>query len=102
MIVIAGRMSIDPAKRDEAAAAARTVGAATKAEAGCEAYEFSFDIDDPATIHIFERWASQEALDQHFQTPHLAAFGQALGSLGVHATDVRQYQIDSWKSLSGG
>ena len=81
MIVIAGSVAARPERREEAIRVARTMAAATRAEAGCVTYRFSADLDDPNTLLIFEEWESEEALARHFQTPHVAAFRQALPGL---------------------
>jgi quinol monooxygenase YgiN len=92
-LVISVTVSIDPAKREEAAAVAIEMMRATRAEPGCIAYTFSADLEDPARIHVFERWASQEALDVHFQSPHMATFQKKLGALGVRGMEAQKYEI---------
>jgi quinol monooxygenase YgiN len=95
MIVIAGTLPINPAQRDTAAAAALTMSAASKAEPGCGAYEFSWDLGDPNLLHIREEWESQDALDAHFATPHMADFGAALGGLLAGAPSLTRYEVSS-------
>ena len=95
MLVIAGTIRIDPTRRDDAAAAAREMMRATHAEPGNLAYVFSADLDDPGLIHLFEKWQSQEALDHHFQTPHMAAFQKKVGSFGVKEMNVEKFGIAS-------
>ena len=92
-LVISVTLRIDPAKRDEAVAAAVDVMRATRQEAGCIAYTFSADLEDPSRIHVFERWASQEALDSHFRAPHMAAFQQKVGGFGVRDMKAEKYEI---------
>jgi len=93
LLVVAGEVEIDPSHRDAAIAAARDMMAATRAEAGCMAYTISADVEDPARFYIFERWASPEALEAHFATPHMAAFQTAMAGLGVRRLDVRRYEV---------
>jgi quinol monooxygenase YgiN len=92
-LVISVSLRIDPAKRDEAVAAAIDVMRATRAEPGCIAYTFSTDLEDPSRIHVFERWASQEALESHFRAPHMAAFQQKVGGFGVRDMKAEKYEI---------
>jgi quinol monooxygenase YgiN len=47
--------------------------APTRAEAGCISYDLHQSQSDPALFVFYENWASQAALDAHFQTPHLQA-----------------------------
>ncbi len=95
MIVIAGHVSIDPAKVDVALPAARTMMEETHKEAGCLAYVFSQDLEEPGRFRIFEEWESQEALDAHFKAPHMATFQQAMGGFGVREMNVTKYEIAS-------
>src|SRR5262249_42720487 len=95
MIVIAGSVAVRPDRREEAVRVARTMVAATRREAGCQTYRFSADLDDPNTFLIFEEWESEEALGRHFQTPHMAAFREALPGLLAGAPALRRYEIAS-------
>ena len=101
MIVVAGRVAIDPAKRDEGIRAATEVVEETAKEAGCISYTFSADLTDPGTFRIFEEWESQAALDAHFTTPHMARFGAALGQLSVKEMAVQRYEVSSVGPLRG-
>ena len=101
MLVIAGRIVIDPAKRAEGIAAARTMMEETRKEPGCISYTFSTDLSDEGLFHIFEEWESQDALDAHFQTPHMATFGAVIGMLGVKEMAVQRYEVSSVGPLRG-
>jgi len=93
LLIIAGKLSVDPAQRDAAVAAAREMMAETHKEKGCVAYTFSADLADPACFHLFERWESQAALEAHFTAPHMARFQAAIGKLGVRGMEVHKYTI---------
>lgn len=95
MLVIAGTIRIDPTKKDEAAAAAREMMRATQEESGNLAYAFSSDLSEPGVFYIFEKWESQAALDEHFQAPHMAAFRNKVGGLGVKEMNLEKYEIAS-------
>lgn len=95
MLIIAGTFRIDPAQRDRAVAAANEMMAETLKEKGCHAYAFTSDFKDPARIHLFERWESQEALAAHFATPHMARFQGVIGKLGVKDFEVQKYTISA-------
>ena len=101
MLVIAGSIQIDPARLAEATPAALEVMEATRAEAGCISYTFSNDLADPGLIHVFEQWESQDALDAHFKTPHMAKFQQAMGGFGVRGMDIKRYEVASVGPLRG-
>ena len=95
MLVIAGRIEIDPVNRDGAIAAAREMMEESHKEPGCISYAFSADLSDPGCFRIFEEWESQEALDAHFAAPHMAAFQAKVGGLGVKSMHVQKYQVSS-------
>jgi quinol monooxygenase YgiN len=94
-LVIAGRARIDPAQHEAAVAAASEMMRETRREPGCISYVFSADVEEPGAFRIFEEWESQEALDAHFASPHMAAFQAKVGGLGVKEMAVRKYQIAS-------
>ncbi len=93
MIVIAGTMRVRTDRRDEATAAMQRVVTATHEEPGNRAYRYSWDLDDPGVVHVFEEWESPDALDAHFQTPHIAEFGAALGELVDGEVSFQRYEV---------
>ena len=99
MLVIGGRIRIDPAGRDQAIAAATEMMRESNKEAGCISYTFSADLEDPGLFRIFEEWESEEALGAHFKAPHMAAFNKVMGSLKVLEVDVKQYSVSDAKQL---
>ncbi len=46
----------------------------TSQEAGFVNYDLHQAVDDPTSFYLYENWTSAEALDAHFQTPHLKHF----------------------------
>ena len=101
LLIVAGDVEIDPQHRDEAIKAARAVMAATRQEEGCIEYTIAADLDLPARFVIVEKWASPEALQAHFKTPHMARFQAAMGALGVRRLDVKRYEIEKEGPVSG-
>ena len=95
MLVIAGEIEIDPAQREAAVAAALRMMAETRKEAGCISYSFSGDLVQSGIFRIFEEWESQQALDAHFASPHMASFQAAVGGLGVKRMKVQRYEVSS-------
>ena len=72
---------------------------ASRAEEGCIDYAYSIDILDPTIMRITEKWVDDAALVAHFQTPHMAAFQQALAELDVTVTEVLKFQADDGAPL---
>ena len=62
-------------------AACTKMSLASKAEDGCGAYEFAWDIQDPNVLRIFEQWDSQQAIDGHFAAPHMAEYRTRVAGL---------------------
>jgi quinol monooxygenase YgiN len=93
MIVIAGHVVLDPAKREQAETAAREMMSETRKEQGCISYTFSADLEQAGRFRVFEEWESDEALRAHFASPHMARFQQAVGGLGVREMKVQRYEV---------
>ncbi len=102
MIIVAGTITIDPAKADDAVAAMSKMMEATHKEAGNLAYNFARDIQDLAVFHVFEKWESEEALNTHMAEPHMAEFMEAMGGFGITGTEILKYEISAESNLMGG
>ena len=81
MIVVKATARVKPGKRDAAIAIANTMQEATRAEAGNLSYTFSADLEDDLVFHLFEEWKTQDDLDAHFGTAHMAEFIVGLGDV---------------------
>ena len=95
MIIIAGTISIDPSKADQALADAVEMMKATHQEQGNLAYVFSLDPLVPGQIQLFEKWESEEALAAHSASAHMAEFRPKMGGWGVTGADIKKYEIAS-------
>ncbi len=91
MIVIAGTITMDPDKVDDALAAIVPLMDGTHAEDGCIDYVLSADPKTPGLIRIFEKWESDEALKGHMRAPHMAEFQGKIGGFGVTGMSVERY-----------
>jgi quinol monooxygenase YgiN len=74
VLIVIGRATAAPGRRDDLVAAARAVAAATRGDHGCLAYSFSADLEDDDRIHSIEIWADRAALDEHMNHDHTAQF----------------------------
>jgi quinol monooxygenase YgiN len=100
MIVVVGRVSTDADKRDELVRIGETVAAASRAEPGCISYRV-YEATDLENQFVFvEEWESSEALQQHFATPHIAEFMQAIPAAVTAPPDVKFHTIASSMDLS--
>ncbi len=71
-----------PDTEDAIRAALQALASETRKEEGCLAYDLFESASAPDTFVTVERWTSQEALDAHLASAHVAeAFGAAEGAL---------------------
>ena len=59
-------------------------------------------MSDPNLLHVAEEWSSEEAIDAHMQSPHMAELLGALGSAKVETTRIDAYEAHFLKTLLGG
>ncbi|MCA9971373.1 MAG: antibiotic biosynthesis monooxygenase [Anaerolineales bacterium] len=93
MIVIAGTVRIDVARRDEALALAQWISDASETEPGCLGYRIYADLADPATLFIFEQWTDEAALQAHFETEHLRQFQARLPEFVVGPMSIERFDV---------
>ena len=93
MIIIAGTVDVDPARREEALAAGGPHMAATRAQAGCVDYVWSADPLVPGRIYVYERWESTETLAAHLSGPHFLAMRETIAARGIRGVDVSKFRI---------
>jgi len=91
MIIIAGTITCDPEKMEDAVEAICSLMEATQAEEGCIDYVLSADPLSPGVIRIFEKWESDEAIKNHMRAPHMADFQGKISNFGVTAMSVDRF-----------
>ncbi|CAM5257087.1 putative quinol monooxygenase [Streptomyces aurantiogriseus] len=81
-VIVSGWMDYEPGDRDTMLGHLVELGLRTRTEEpGCLDYAMTADPADERRIRVYERWASQEALDEHFGTPHIKDFRAASAGL---------------------
>ncbi len=71
-----------PETEDAIRAALQALAAESRREEGCLSYDLFESSSAPDTFVTMERWASQEAMEKHLASAHVAeAFGAAEGAL---------------------
>lgn len=93
MIVLDVKFTVKDGCLDEAVAAMNQVAEETLKEEGCAEYRFAMPFSPGNPIVLFEEWDSQEALNAHFETPHLAAFREKMEELLSEAASIRRYVV---------
>jgi quinol monooxygenase YgiN len=97
MIVLAGTIRIAPGHREKALPHIRAIVAASRAEPGCIAYSFSFDVNDDHLVHIFECFADRAAREAHRTMPHMDVWRASWAEAGIGDRKMTEYEIASAK-----
>jgi quinol monooxygenase YgiN len=100
VIVVVGRVRTDGEKRTALVEVGQAVAAASRTEAGCISYRLYEDIELENEFVFVEEWESREALQQHFETAHVAAFMRAIHATIVAPPDVKFHTIASTMDLA--
>jgi len=100
MIVVVGRVSTDDDKRAALIRVGQAVARASRAEAGCRNYGLYADTENEHDFVFVEEWETEEALQRHFTTPHIAEFMQAITAVIVAAPEVSFHTVQSSRDLS--
>ena len=93
MIIVHGTFPLKPALRSEALELMRKMSVASRSEFGCVSYEFYVGLSDPNTLLLFQEWESVEALQGHFETPHMEEFLKALPEVLDGHVSTRRYEV---------
>ncbi len=99
MLIVTGTIEINAENVESARAAAVKMMAETRKENGCHVYEFSQLVEAPHRFRVYEEWSDEAALKAHFDTPHMAAFREALGEIGVTARRIETIEAGPRKPL---
>jgi quinol monooxygenase YgiN len=99
MIILAGTIRVAAGKQNEATKVLARLIEATRAEAGCLAYSFAFDLLDDRTLRIFEVFRDEAALAAHRASAHMTAWRAEMPSLGISDRDLSQYEATSMKRI---
>ena len=63
MIIVSGKLYVDPAERDTYVDGCRTVVEAARAAPGCLDFAISADLLEPGRINVYERWETDESVE---------------------------------------
>jgi quinol monooxygenase YgiN len=93
MLIVLADARFDPAQTSEIIAIARPMIEASRAEAGCAGYDYAFDMLEPGLMRVREWWRDEQALRDHFATPHMAAFLKALRTLKPASVTIKCHEL---------
>jgi quinol monooxygenase YgiN len=100
MIVVIGRVKTDAERRERLIDVGQRVSQASREEAGCASYRLYEDTERPNEFVFIEVWESEEALQRHFATAHIAAFMQAVPETLIEAPDVQFHTVAGSRGLA--
>ena len=86
MILIEAKLKCNPGKRDEFLKEVQPIIAATRKEDGCLSYELFMSTEDKDGLLFFERWASRDAVNKHYVTPHMTEWFKRRVDIGLMTT----------------
>jgi quinol monooxygenase YgiN len=99
MIIVAGSVRVEPAKREAARAIMEKVITASRGEDGCIDYAYAVDVLDPGLVRVWEVWRDRETLQRHFQTPHLGEWRAAWPTFGITDRKLAIYDVSGTTAL---
>lgn len=99
MILITGTVRVRPDAVEDLRAAMEAQLSASRAEAGCIEYAYAVDVSEPGLIRVFEQWESWEALEVHFQQPHMKPWRAALQAAGIAERNLNAWEVGAGKSI---
>lgn len=99
MIIVSGTIVMNPDRVERATELTAELVAATREEPGNIEYEFFSALDDPGRFHLHEAWESQEAIDAHSASAHLATFFGAAAELEISKVEITQYEVAGSRRL---
>lgn len=92
MVIVAGHLMVDPARRDEYLSGCLAVVRQARGAAGCRDFAVSADLVDPGRVNIFERWDSRAAVEAFRGSGPSDEQGAAILSASVAEYDVASEQ----------
>lgn len=94
MVIVAGHIIVDPAQRETYLDGCVGVVAAARRAEGCLDFAIAADLVEPGRINIYERWESQDAVEQ------FRGSGPSEEQGAVRSAAVAEYDVAGVRSLS--
>jgi quinol monooxygenase YgiN len=101
MLIVLAEARFDLKDAEQVHAVARPMIEASRAEPGCGGYDYAFDLLEPDLMRVRELWKDEQALKDHFATPHMAAFLKGLRALRPSTVTVKCYELGPEKKMPG-
>jgi quinol monooxygenase YgiN len=88
MVIVSGHLIVDEEAREDYLAGGADVVAQARRAPGCLDFAISADLLDPGRINVFDRWASQSAVEEFRGSGTGEEQGAAIRSASVSEYDV--------------
>ena len=92
-IVVEARVDFDPARRAEALEQARPWIEGALSQPGCLGYSWCADPHRADRVHVFEEWASAEALAAHLAGPQYRGMLAHMSGHGITGAVSRKFEV---------
>jgi quinol monooxygenase YgiN len=99
VIIVAGTVELDPARRDAALRAASALFAATRAQPGCLDYVWCADPSSESRVYAYERRQDGPSFAAHLAGPCYRDLLAVLGRHGLSSADVAKHRVDKSESV---
>ena len=100
MIIVEGYVRMQAAGDfEKVRTAAEAQIAASRAEGGCIDYTYALDVLDPQIMRVLERWESWDALETHFQQPHMNVWRGALADVKFLERSLRAHAVAETRDI---
>ncbi|MDD3798786.1 MAG: putative quinol monooxygenase [Novosphingobium sp.] len=93
MLLVADHFRLPPEQLENVRPLMRRVVDETRREAGCLAYSYAEDVNEPGLIRVSEAWESAEALEAHFATPHMKQWIEERARFAFSGRDITRYDV---------
>jgi quinol monooxygenase YgiN len=88
MVIVAGRITVDPEQRESYLAGCMSVVEKARRADGCLDFAITADLIDPGRVNLFERWESQAAVETFRRRGPRKKQGAATLSVSVAKYDI--------------
>jgi quinol monooxygenase YgiN len=101
VLLVIGRVRCDSDNREELVAQLKRMQDDSRREQGCLRYGFFAAVEDEDSFVAVEEWEDREALDRHFEQPHLAEFARRLLELVSERPEVAIHEVSGTSPFPG-
>src|SRR5262245_59352560 len=101
MLLVIGRVGCEEGKREELVDLMKEMQDKSRREEGCIRYGFFSAVEEPNSFVAVEEWRDREALDVHFEQPHLRQFARRLLEVVSERPEVAIHEIAGTSGFPG-